>query len=957
MNLRFTIVSFLILFSVSSFTQSNSNFLVEISLSNDEKLNKLEELQIPVLHFTDEALITFLTHSKLEFVEQLGVDFRILDERKLSDTYYIISSLKGFAIESNLYGEQIVFYDEKNAIIKNLNQSISDLVSNGFSIAELNSIRLFKNQRFILPQADLQLTDTTISFISSAIDPDSVRFIIQSLQDFQTRFLFASTRDSVASWIKAQFIRWGYTDVVIDSFQYSGTWQKNVIATLPGLYSPDKISIVGGHHDSYSSGDPLIFAPGADDNASGTSAVMEMARVFKELNYQPESTIKFITFGAEEYGLWGSKDYALKAYNAGMNINVMINHDMISHTNSPVGSSTVDINYYTGFEYLRDLAMYCTQNYSVLTPRSGSQNSSGSDSHSFWQLGFPSVYFEERDFSPYYHSPADTIGNYDMEFCAEVIKSSCATLLSLIVVPSSVENYKLVDGGNGTTLQLSWNANLEPDLVGYNIYFGTSTGLYDSTFTIVDTAYTLSNLIEGTRYYVGVSAYDFDGNESTIIERNATPLMIPLAPSGFAALPKWLEVELNWNANSEYDLLGYNIYRSTVEGQLGNIQNSSIYTDTVYIDDIAQRGVYYYYTVKAVDNQLNESEFNTTLRSRVVSMDQGVLVVDETADGDGSPMHPNDEKVDDFYKQLLTSFDKQDYDIIAEGGIGLADLGAFSTVIWHGNDEEDLTAPFTYRQSIKEYLDFGGNFLYTGYRPSKAFEQVGGLQGSFTTGDFIYDYLKIDETLTTIFALFNSAEQSELGYNNLFIDSVKTLSSNQYHLKTIENIEPSPSGTAIYNFGSQFDSTSSQGSLKGKPVGVEYIGNDYKTVTISYPLFYMKLNEAKEFMEYLLVNKFDEVMSVDNDHLTLPDKFSLSQNYPNPFNPATTIKFSIAASSLVTIKVYDVLGNEIASLVNEEKPAGNYQVIFDSSNLPSGVYFYQLQADSFVETKKMILLK
>jgi len=85
--------------------------------------------------------------------------------------------------------------------------------------------------------------------------------------------------------------------------------------------------------------------------------------------------------------------------------------------------------------------------------------------------------------------------------------------------------------------------------------------------------------------------------------------------------------------------------------------------------------------------------------------------------------------------------------------------------------------------------------------------------------------------------------------------------------------------------------------------------------------------------------------------------YSLSNNYPNPFNPSTTIKFQIPELSIVTLKVYDVLGNEIAILVNEEKPAGNYEIQFDATAFPSGVYFYKLQAGSFVETKKMVLMK
>ncbi len=112
---------------------------------------------------------------------------------------------------------------------------------------------------------------------------------------------------------------------------------------------------------------------------------------------------------------------------------------------------------------------------------------------------------------------------------------------------------------------------------------------------------------------------------------------------------------------------------------------------------------------------------------------------------------------------------------------------------------------------------------------------------------------------------------------------------------------------------------------------------------------------------------FDGTFSYSNAlevNFSLPQTFSLEQNYPNPFNPSTTIKFSIpdvisteGRNLNITLKAYDVIGNEIATLVNENKPAGNYEVSFDATNLSSGTYFYKLQAGSFVETKKMILMK
>ena len=89
----------------------------------------------------------------------------------------------------------------------------------------------------------------------------------------------------------------------------------------------------------------------------------------------------------------------------------------------------------------------------------------------------------------------------------------------------------------------------------------------------------------------------------------------------------------------------------------------------------------------------------------------------------------------------------------------------------------------------------------------------------------------------------------------------------------------------------------------------------------------------------------------------IPTEYLLSQNYPNPFNSSSIIKYSIPKSSQVTLKIFNTLGEELETLVNEEKPVGTYEVNWNAANLPSGVYFYRLQAGEFVQTRKMILLK
>lgn len=96
---------------------------------------------------------------------------------------------------------------------------------------------------------------------------------------------------------------------------------------------------------------------------------------------------------------------------------------------------------------------------------------------------------------------------------------------------------------------------------------------------------------------------------------------------------------------------------------------------------------------------------------------------------------------------------------------------------------------------------------------------------------------------------------------------------------------------------------------------------------------------------------------VNQTENSLPEKYYLLQNYPNPFNPNTSIKYSIGNKQLVQFKIYDLLGREVAVLVNKEMPAGNYEVNFNASKLSSGIYFYRIQAGSFVQTNKMILLR
>jgi hypothetical protein len=113
------------------------------------------------------------------------------------------------------------------------------------------------------------------------------------------------------------------------------------------------------------------------------------------------------------------------------------------------------------------------------------------------------------------------------------------------------------------------------------------------------------------------------------------------------------------------------------------------------------------------------------------------------------------------------------------------------------------------------------------------------------------------------------------------------------------------------------------------------------------------------------IERFSFITGINDRQSNTPSEYSIDQNYPNPFNPTTTIGYNVSQNSAVSIKVYDLLGKEVAALVNENKSPGYYTVPFNGNNLASGVYFYRISAvpltgnnnKEYIETRKMILLK
>ena len=135
--------------------------------------------------------------------------------------------------------------------------------------------------------------------------------------------------------------------------------------------------------------------------------------------------------------------------------------------------------------------------------------------------------------------------------------------------------------------------------------------------------------------------------------------------------------------------------------------------------------------------------------------------------------------------------------------------------------------------------------------------------------------------------------------------------------------------------------------------------SSWPSVTVSGSVVHVVWNDKRDgnYEIYYKRNPDDNVTGIEAFKSDLPEEFFLEQNYPNPFNPSTTISFSIPNEELVSLKVFNSLGEQVAELINETKPAGNYSVSFDASKLTSGVYYYKISAGNFFQTRKMILVK
>jgi len=959
---RVIAVVFFILLMV--FSLYSDNFL--ISLERSEKNHD----QLNVYHITENYLIAGASQKNIDNLSRSGNSYKIIDEDPWSSSYYIVSDpqLKKLNYTPDL--GKIIFNEDNIFLIKTEIIDVNTAVSKRLTITQLKQKILSLPPKMHSPANLSPLSRTDIDSLLDDIDPDSIGYVIQSLQDFVTRYAFHDNRKLVSEWIRDKFWQIGVEDAVIDSFYYNNFWHYNVVATIPGTLHPDRYVMLGGHHDSIvhfgPDPDPMVAAPGADDNASSVAAALEIARVMIENDYQPDSSIRFVTFAAEEVGLWGAYYYSSVLAEAGTDIRMMLNCDMIANNTYAPGEWILDIPMYTGSEYLRDIALALMDEYTTLNFGYSSTNSAGSDSYAFFVNGIPVSYYFEHEFSPHYHSIYDIIENCDLDYCAQVVRLCGAMVSVMEVMPSYITEFNVIDTGSGNSMILEWSPSEDIDFSHYAVGVGTEAGVYDDIYTTDGTLYTINDLIEDQQYYFALVVVDQDDNYSLANIQTGTPHSIPSAPENLAAQPVWMAIDLSWNDNTEMDLDGYFIYRSD-DPDSGPVQiNDTPLADNFYHDTDISSGTYYYYYVKAIDTDYNMSSQSNTVTARPVSLDSGLLVIDDTEDGTGTFMHPTDAESDIFIENVMQQFSYELIDSSEEvDQVTLSEMGPYSTVLWLVNSASYDGYIADAGDDIRSYLDLGGNFAFIGFRPSLQLDHTLEYPITYSAGNILSDCFQLSSADYSQLGRFYSAQSQMENFQDITVDTLKTPFAFNYHMFNIESIEPIDPANVVFTYGSLFGDEEPFGIMNDSPVGALYSNEVFRSAIFSFPLYYMEGSEARTFVTTLLEDHFGEMTGSNDSEVTPENNGLFLTNYPNPFNPSTVISFQLSVDpgpKDLELVIYNVRGQKINSF---SIPGGTREgsIVWNGENeldLPvsSGLYLYQLKAgDRSLGSSKCLLLK
>ncbi len=687
---------------------------------------------------------------------------------------------------------------------------------------------IFTAQSFIHSQSPLVQTiinetnlDSLVYFVKE-LSGEVSTIIGGSPYTIVSRHKNNASNDKAADYIKQKLSNYGLTTYD----QWFSATGRNVYGVQLGTEFPNQQYMICAHYDDMPSG---TNAPGADDNGSGTAAVIEAARIFS--NYSFPFTIIYALWDEEEQGLVGSAYYAQQAVIAGDSILGVLNMDMIAWDSNNDSVAELHTRPVANSMTLKDKMVEVNSvynigvNLSIINP-----GLTASDHSSFWDKNYSAILLIEQyygDFNDYYHTINDKLLHFNLPYFHKLSKLTIGTLATLAL-----------------------NLDLRID--------HTPLASRDNTDDILATA----SIVTGLDIGLGTNAprLYYRKNSST----------------------GWSEF---------YSVVGTpvtsNTYNFIIPGQsLGTIMQ---------------------YYIAAQDEN---STMSVTLPI-----------------GGGGFSPPGSTPPTQFFQFYVApvniAFSDSTFNLSNWTSVGG----------WATTASKYTSAPFSFTDSP------GGNYLAN----TNATLTV---NNNINLSGFIGATLEFQAQWDI---------EADWDYGQVLISTNNGNSwaplEGMYTNSGVGSFQPS--GEPLYD-GTQLTWVKESIDL------TSYLGQQIKLRFVLKSDGYVAADGW--YVDDINIIAFEFVSTGTEPITEVVKNYSLEQNYPNPFNPSTKISWQSPVDSWQTLKIYDVLGNEVATLVDEYKSAGKYEVEFsakggDAYDLPSGVYFYTLQAGNYLSTKKMILLK
>ncbi|MBZ0199468.1 MAG: M20/M25/M40 family metallo-hydrolase [Ignavibacteriaceae bacterium] len=726
------------------------------------------------------------------------------------------------------------------------------------------------------------------------------------LYTIQSRHKNSAGNDKAMQYIQQKLNSYGLT-TSIQTFSSTG---KNVYGIKTGSEFPNQKYIICAHYDDMPSGS---IAPGADDNGSGTAGVIEAARVLQ--NYTFPYTVIFALWDEEEQGLVGSAYYAAQAETANDSILGVINMDMIAWDSNNDNIAQVHTKNVGSSLDLSNKMVELNQTYNIgLTTSVVNPGITASDHASFWSHNFGSILLIEDyggDFNSYYHSVNDLWNYINIPYFSKCIKLSIATLASFALnLNMNIEHTPISSINSSGEIQLtaviSTGLTIGTGTAAPHLFYRVNSGGGYSQFYIVigvpsikenqSFTFTIPGQSIGSAVEYYIAAQDADGSIVATVPKGGSGFNPPgsIPPATFY---RFFIAPANYLLSDSLN----NMSLWTSAGGWGN-------TTSKYVSP----------PNSTTDSPSGNYPSNTTATLTYnASLDLSNIL--------GAALS--------FDTQWDTETD-WDYGMIqasTNNGTTWTPLEGMYTNPGTGSFQPSGQPLYDGLQTtwVKEIIDLSA---YIGQQLKLRFFFK-------SDGSFQRDGWYIDNVLVTTY----SAVPVELAAFNAEAASDKIVitwtTSSELNNRDF-NIQRSADG----------EQWTSIGTIKGAGTTTAASSYRYEDNAPLMGVSYYRLKQNDYDGTYKIFN----AVKIDLNKLLT---YNLSQNYPNPFNPETTIKYSVPEQTHVALKLFDIAGSEISTLVNEVKPAGVYELRFNAGSLTSGVYFYRLTTEKYSTIRKMILIK